>query len=187
MSTPRFPTPWKYGRRKLARVEIAVYAVVIATLVVVFSSYLLEYMEMAEKTAMETTVSSVSAAINLRYATLVMAGERAAAAQWSTANPFELARAFPPNYRGELGAEQRLELERPAWAFDELRAELVYLPRLHSYLADGTIDELRFRLEPNASGFGFQLAPTLPYTWRLAGFAKNSYVGFRKSCTSLFS
>jgi hypothetical protein len=163
-----------YGRRKLARVEIAVYAAIIATLVVVFSSYLLDYMEMAEKTAMETTVSSVTAAINLRYATLVMAGERPGAAHWSSANPFELARAFPPNYRGELGAEQRLELDRPAWAFDELRAELVYLPRLHSYLEDGRTDELRFRLEPNPSGFGFHLAPTLPYTWRLAGFAKNS-------------
>lgn len=187
MSTPLFPTPWMYGRRSLTRVELAVYAAIVATLVVIFSSYLIDYMEMAEKTAMETTVSNVTAAINLRYATLVMAGERAGAAQWSSANPFELARAFPPNYRGERGAEQRLELDRPAWVFDELRAELVYLPRLHRYLGDGTLDELRFRLEPNSSGFGFQLAPTLPYTWRLAGFAINSQIACRKSCTPLFS
>ena len=187
MSAPLFPTPWMYGRRKLARVEIAVYAAIVAALVVIFSSYLIDYMEMAEKTAMETTVSNVTAAINLRYASLVMAGERSSTAQWGNANPFELARAFPPNYRGELGAEERSELDRPAWVFDAPRAELVYLPRLHSFLGDGTIDELRFRLLPHPSGFGFQLAPTLPYTWRFAGFAKNSQVACRESCTPLFS
>lgn len=187
MSTPLFPTPWMYGRRKLSRVEIAVYAVIVATLVVVFFSYLMDYMEMAEKTAMETTVSNVTAAINLRYASLVMTGNAADNKRWSTwstTNPFRLADAFPPNYRGTLGAEQRLEADRPSWVFDPLRAELVYLPRLHNHLG---ADEVRFKLERHPSGFGFLLAPSPPYNWNLEGLAENSRIACKRFRTSLFS
>jgi hypothetical protein len=184
VSTPLFPTPWMYGRRKLTRVEIAVYAVLVATLVVVFFRYLMDYMEMAEKTAMETTVSNVTTAINLRYASLIMTGKAADEKRWRTENPFRLAEAFPPNYRGTMGAEQRLEADRPSWVFDPLRAELVYLPRLHSHLA---ADEVRFRLKRHPSGFGFLLAPSPPYDWRLEGRAENSQIACKRCPTSLFS
>ncbi len=163
-----------FGRRRLTRVELAVYAVIVATLLVIFASYVLQYMEIAEKAAMETTVNNVTSTINLRYAVLLMRGRSLEAARWTTENPFELAGTFPPNYRGALGAGDALDLERPAWVFDVPRAELVYLPRLHSQLGDGSIDELRFRLERHPSGFGFVLAPTSPYAWNPAASAKNS-------------
>ena len=169
MSAPLLPTPWMYGRRRLTRIELAVYGFIVATLLVVFASYVLEYMEMAEKAAMETTVVNVSTAINLRYASAMVAGQEIATAEWMAANPFALAHAFPPNYRGTLGEQDPASLDRPAWLFDTLRAELVYLPRLHSHLGDGDVDELRFRLGHHPSGFGFVLAPTSPYEWSPAG------------------
>lgn len=165
MSTPLLPTPWMYGRRRLTRIEVAIYAVVVATLVTVFFSTVTDYMEMAEKTAMESTLGNVTAAINLRYATLVLRGEAPRAAEWAARNPFELAQTFPPSYRGRLDGAARGAPERPAWLFDAARRELVYLPRSHSRLDGGSRDELRFRLEPHPSGFGFALAPTAPYQW----------------------
>jgi hypothetical protein len=197
VSAPLFPTPWMYGRRRLTRVELAVYAVVVGTLIVVFSRYMLDYMEMAEKTAMETTVSNVTTAINLRYAALIMAGGRVDAAKWMTGNPFELAHAFPPSYRGDLVGPAAGGIDRPAWFFDSVHRELVYFPRLDRYLRSAAKGEVRFRLEPHSSGFGFVLAPTPTYEWSLAGGADaaailarsaiNSQSGFRNYCTPLFS
>lgn len=175
-----------YGRRRLTRVEMAVYAFIVAMLVAVFSSYILDYMEMAEKAAMETTVANVTSAINLRYAVLVMSGRQADSAQWFRGNPFELAGISPPNYRGLLGTTSIEELGRPAWLFDAPNAELVYLPRLYSHLDGDGADELRFRLEPHPSGFGFLLVPAVPYRWALA-FAKDSQIPFKNVRTSLFS
>lgn len=187
MSRLFLPLPWMYGRRRLTRIEIAVYAVIVGTLVMVFFSYLTDYMEMAEKTAMETTVKNVTAAINFRYATLMLTGERKRTEQWATENPFKIAQAFPPSYRGELGARDRAQLERPAWVFDAVSAELVYLPRLYRHLDDGEGNELRFRLERQPSGNGFVLAPTTLYSWDLSAFAKDSQTPCRRERISLFS
>lgn len=161
-----------YGRRRLTKVEMAVYAFVVAAVVAVFSTYVLTFMEMAEKASMETTVANVTAAINVRYAMLVMDGHQAKASAWVTANPFELAETYPPNYRGALGNPEAAELDRPAWVFDAARSEIVYLPRLYSHLDDGEMDEVRFRLKRHPSAFGFLLAPTSPYKWEVAALCK---------------
>jgi hypothetical protein len=176
-----------YGRRRLTRVEMAVYAFIVAALIAVFASYILDYMEMAEKAAMETTVANVTSAINVRYALLVMSGRQGDSSRWFRGNPFELAGVSPPNYRGALGSASTEELGRPAWLFDVSTAEVVYLPRLYSHLDDGEVDQLRFRLEPAASGFGFALVPSMPYRWRLEAFAKDSQIAFKSVRTSLFS
>jgi len=176
-----------YGRRRLTRVEIAVYAVIVGTLVVVFFSYLTDYMEMAEKTAMETTVRNVTAAINLRYAILVMSGEGKRTELWPAQNPFELAQTFPPNYRGLLDKQGEAEPSRPTWLFDAPRGEVVYRPRLSGHLAGGAGDELRFKLEHGSLGDGFKLVPTTPYSWEVSAFAKDSQVSCKVPSTSLFS
>lgn len=157
-----------YGRRRLTRVEMAIYAVVIATLVVVFADYAVDYMEMAEKMAMETTVTNVTAALNIRYAAAVMTGEAIDPKRWMAGNPFELAKAFPPSYAGEVSGAASAPASRPAWFFDTARKQAVYLPRLHSHLevADGS-EEVRFRLRPHPSGFGFVLVPARSYSWTL--------------------
>lgn len=157
-----------YGRRRLTRVEMAIYALIVAVLLLVFAKYVLDYMEMAEKTAMETTVTNVTVGLNLRYAAAVMAGQPVNPKQWMAQNPFELAKAFPPGYAGELSAAASEPASRPAWFFDTARKQVVYLPRLHSHLEveDGS-EEIRFRLRPHPSGFGFALVPARSYSWTL--------------------
>lgn len=157
-----------YGQRRLTRVEMAIYGVVIATLVVVFADYAVDYMEMAEKTAMQTTVTNVTAALNIRYAAAVMTGKAINPKRWLAGNPFELAKAFPPNYTGEVSAGASEPATRPAWFFDTAHKEVVYLPRLHSHLEveDGSA-EIRFRLRAHPSGFGFVLVPAPSYSWTL--------------------
>jgi hypothetical protein len=186
VKAPLVPLPWMYGRRRLSRVEVAVYAVVIGTLCTVFFSYLTDYMEMAEKTAMETTVRNVTAAINLKYALKVMTGDPKRTERWTRENPFDLAQTFPPNYRGLLESPDA-RAERPAWLFDAPRAELVYLPRLYKHLEEGAVDELRFKLQRSPSGHGFVLAPTTVYSWQLSSNAKNSQLACKSHCTALFS
>ena len=176
-----------YGRRRLTRVEMAVYAFIVAALIAVFASYILDFMEMAEKASMESTIANVTSAINVRYALLVMSSRQADSAQWLRGNPFELARVSPPNYRGVLGATPMEGMGRPAWLFDAGKAELVYLPRLYSHLENGKGNALRFRLQRHPSGFGFALVPSSPYKWSLAAFARISQIPFKSVCTSLFS
>jgi hypothetical protein len=176
-----------YGRRRLTRVEMAVYAFIVAALIAVFASYILDFMEMAEKASMESTIANVTSAINVRYALLVMSSRQADSAQWLRGNPFELAGVKPPNYRGVLGAAVTGETGRPAWLFDASTAEIVYLPRLYRHLDGGEVHQLRFRMEPAASGFGYQLVPTTAYRWGLEAFAKDSQIAFKNVRTSLFS
>ncbi len=159
-----------YGRRKLTRVELIVYASLVGVLLLIFASQVAEYMELAEKAAMESTATNVTAALNLRYASLVMAGTTIDAERWTTANPFELANAFPPGYRGELAAWASMPRERPAWLFDSVRHEVLYLPRLHKHLQVGgaPAGEVRFGLRRGPSGFGFALTPSQAYEWRVS-------------------
>lgn len=180
MSAPLFPMSWMYGRRKLTRVEMAVYAGVIAVLVVVFTSYVLDFMEMAEKTAMETTISTVTSALNLRYARHLMAGEAVDARRWLAGNPFELAHAFPSGYMGELRGRDPSTFDRPAWFFDAARREVLYLPRLRRHLSSPFGSEVRYRLARHPSGLGFVLAPTSPFEWSLSSTAIDS----QSSCTT---
>jgi hypothetical protein len=187
VSAPLFPTPWMYGRRKLTRAETAVYAGVIAVLIVVFTSYVLDFMEMAEKAAMETTVSTVTSALNVHYARRVMAGEAVDARRWLAGNPFELARAFPAGYMGELDGRDPSTFDRPAWFFDTARREVLYLPRLRRHLSSPFGSEVRFQLARRPSGLGFVLAPTSPYEWGLTSSAKDSQSSCETNRICLFS
>jgi hypothetical protein len=187
VSTPLFPTPWMYGQRKLTRVEIAVYAGIVAALIAVFASYMIDYMEMAEKTAMQTTLSNMNTGLNLDYAGRLIAGERMDKAGWMSGNPFALARTFPPGYGGELAGRDAASLPRPAWIFDPARREIVYLPRLHKHLRGTGEAEIRFRLDLHPSGFGFVLVPVSPYDWSLSESETISHIACRRGCTPLFS
>jgi hypothetical protein len=150
-----------YWRRPLTRLELALYASLVGVCIVVFIERAFYYMEIAERAAMEVTVSRVNSAINVRRAQemLSIGGASAPIGQ----NPFEFARAVPPNFRGEVLSAEVYRLEKGNWAFDPLRGEVLYLPRLNRLLdvsdPDGAI---RFRLTPEK---GFMLVPTSPYTW----------------------
>jgi hypothetical protein len=155
-----------YGRRPLTRLEAALYAGIAAILIAVFASQLFDYMEIAERSAMQATISNLIAAINTRLAYDVMRGETGNVAAWARRNPFELAKVSSTNFSGEVDASTLGSLERGRWAYDVSRAELVYLPRLRRGLETSDPDGiLRFRAVIDPRGFGYSLVPTPVYRW----------------------
>ena len=156
-----------YGRRRLTRLEIGIYAAGTAVLVAVFANVLLDYMELAEKTSVHVTLHVVSSALDRRAATDILRGRPEAPGAWSGRNPFELAGAAPASFAGELGERTLASLERPCWTFDGRSGELIYLPRLRRGLQTADPDGvLRFRLTARPTGGGYWLVSTSSYEWR---------------------
>ena len=154
-----------YGRRPLTRLEAGIYGAIVAILVTVFATRMLSYMEAAERARMEVTVTQLMSAASVRRAYGVMRGQAEDAASWRKRNPFELAGFPSPNFSGEIDPLQPKPLERGWWAFDPVRGELIYLPRLRSGLETSDPDgALRFRVEIN--GMRYMLVPTPPYRWQ---------------------
>ena len=154
-----------YWRRRLTRLEVAIYAAVAALVLAVFLERLLYYMELAERTVMEVTVSNVNSALNVRRAYEMLAGRAANDPSAPLRNPFELAGMSPANFHGEIDSPSLASLERGHWVFDRIRRELIYLPRLRRGLTTADPDSaIRFRLEPRGNAISM-LVPTSEYTW----------------------
>jgi len=87
-----------------------------------------------------------------------------------TINPFEFARAFPPNYLGELGGPADVrELKRGNWFYDRDRHGIGYIPRLTSRLRtpDGEeVPVLRFHVEKGRGPYELpHLVSAFAYQW----------------------
>ena len=166
MKAAPFAAAWKYGRRRLTRLEAGMFAAVVAVALAVFADTTLDYMELAERTAVHVTLNLTASAINIRAATAALRGASPPTGAWAGRNPFDITREPPKGYVGELGGADLLSLERPAWVFDRQRAEIVYLPRLRRGLRTrDPLGVLRFRLATQPSGFGYMLVPTHSYDW----------------------
>ncbi len=154
-----------YGRRPLTKLETGLYAGIVAILMALFVPYVLGFMELAERTAMQSTLMQVTSGMNTRFAYDLLQGKAGDFSALARANPFELARVSPKNFLGETDAAEVATLERGSWFYDVPRGELVYLPRLRTGLHTTDPDSaLRFRLEPNGA-FGYTLVPSVPYRW----------------------
>ena len=156
-----------YGRRRLTRLEIGIYAAGSAVLLTIFINVLLDYMELAEKTALQITLQSIGSALDNRVAADLLRGQPIARGGWSGGNPFDITGAAPPAFCGELGERPLASLERPCWLFDAGRGEVIYLPRLSRRLVTTDPDgALRFRLAlRSVAGPGYTLVSTSSYEW----------------------
>ena len=153
-----------YGRRPLTRLEGALYGIVGAILLAVFAERLLAYMELAEKTAMEATVSNLTSAINVRVALEMVHGHAPPAGRWAGRNPFQIAGAS--GVARPLGSQAVADLDRPSWTYDAERGEIIYLPRLYRGLhTQDPHGALRFRLVAQPAGLGYRLVSTSGYEW----------------------
>ena len=116
-------------------------------------------MELAERTAMDVTLTNVNASLAMGSARALLEGRAPAA----PSIPVEMAGA--PNFAGAHPGEQISELPRGQWALDSSRGELVYLPRWRRNL---TVDDpegaLRFHLK--LDGKIYKLVPTTTYSWQ---------------------
>jgi len=154
-----------YWRRRLSRLEAAICAVVVAVVLAVFLERVLYYMELAERTVMEITVSNVNSALNVRRAYDMLSGRAANDPTAPLRNPFELAGMSPANFHGEIDSPSLGSLERGRWVFDRSTRELIYLPRLRRGLTTTDPDgAIHFRLEPRGNGISM-LVPTSKYAW----------------------
>ena len=121
-----------YWRRRLTRLESALYAAVAAILVGVFLERSCHFRALAERSAMEVTVQHVNSGLRLRRATEIIAGT--ASPTTAPGDLFAFAYVAPPP-----GAQAG------AWRYDQADSVLVYTPRYR----DGSI---RFGLSREASG-----------------------------------
>jgi hypothetical protein len=155
-----------YWRRRLSRLELALYAAVVGVLIAAFLDRVLTYMELAERTAMEATVNNVNSALAARRALQMLQAHPGEGARALRANPFELADMRVTNRHPDVVADAPLDgLERGRWVFQRSRNELIYLPQLHRGLQTGEPQSLvRFHLVATANA-GYVLVPASPYSW----------------------
>jgi hypothetical protein len=153
-----------YWRRPLTRLELGIYTALIGVAVVLLADRLLDTMEVAERTAMDVTLTRINSAINIQLAADRIGGRLPRIAEALQRNPFEVARMSPGNFLGELEEPDLELLDRGNWLFDRTRKELVYLPRLRRGL-QASENVLRFRLERRGAE-AYVLAPVTPYSWR---------------------
>jgi general secretion pathway protein G len=154
-----------YWRRRLSRLEAAIYAAVVALVLAVFLERLLYYMELAERTSVEVTVRHVNSALDLRLAYGMLAAQSPSDSVASARNPFALAAMSPSNFLGEMDSPSLGDLERGNWVFDRTQRELIYLPRLRRGL--DTADPngaIHFKLE-SQGGNRSRLVPALKFSW----------------------
>lgn len=156
-----------YGRRPLSKLEAGLYGGIAALLIAFLVDRTLEYMELAERSAMERTVINVNRGINIRLAYEMLQGRLIDVRGALARNPFELAGINQPNFLGEQDLPSLVSLPTRSWVYDRTRRELIYLPRLHRGLQTAEPEPvIRFRLAPNPQGALYLLVPISEYSWQ---------------------
>jgi hypothetical protein len=131
--------------------QSALYVAIVGVLAAVLLERLLTYAEVAEKAAMEATISRLHAALYAKLAYLALRGEYQAIEALSDQSPFVTAEVRSSNYLGEFDGVPPEEGEAGKWFYDRVRRELVYVPNLKRYFSSGSGEQapplLRFRVE----------------------------------------
>lgn len=154
-----------YGRRPLTRLEAGLYSALVGVAITFFAWQMLEYLELAERAAMNATLSSMASALNTRAAQELFSRGRLET-DWTRSNPFEVAKITAPNYAGSLASGEVRTMPSASWAFDAARSELVYMPRLRLNLWTADPEQaLRFRVVRNPRGVGYLLQPATTFRW----------------------
>jgi hypothetical protein len=142
---------------------LALYGAITAILIAVVADRLLQYMEIAERAAMEATINHVNSGVNVRLALYGLGGEYPDIAG---SNPFELARMAPANFLGETSIADVRAGGGAVWVYDRLQRELIYVPRLTRRLDTNDRDgAIRFQLTRRVPGNAYMLVPTSKYRW----------------------
>jgi prepilin-type N-terminal cleavage/methylation domain-containing protein len=168
-----FPAPAR--NRGFTLIELVVVIVIISVLATVALRRLTVYQELAEKTAMESTLRIIKTGLQIRLAELIIANRQSQAKQLETSNPMRWLVEPPANY----GGTYRQPAEGGKWYYDERRSELVYVVNNGEFLTTDATDDgkqLRFRVEL-LNGYvetarakvrtvtGITLVPVRPYRW----------------------
>ena len=156
--------------------ELAVSIIIISVLAAVLLNRLGYYQEMAEKAAMESTLSTIKTGLQIRLAELIVTNRQAEAVRLETEDPFQWLDDKPPNYAGRYSSPP----DSGTWYFDASEHQVVYVVNNGSRLdldGDTGARHLRFRarllkdrLQLYGTGVesvsGVALMPVNPYRWR---------------------
>ena len=157
--------------------ELLIAIIVMAVLTTALLARLAYYQEMAEKAAMESTLSGIKTGLQVRLAEMIISNREAEAKALEIQDPvLWLEDGKPANYGGEYGEAP----VRGTWYFDARKRELVYVVNSGRRLeidGPGAENELRVRVRlvtgpvqlPGGAvqrTSGVSLAPVRPYRWR---------------------
>lgn len=115
----------QFGGSKLFEFIIVVMLVGVLSMVVL--EYMLRYIEVAEKGAMENTVMNLRSALRLRLAEVLVRGDAAEGARLARENPMNWLQGKPQNYAGEFSYPEPDSIGPGKWYYDSNSRELVYL------------------------------------------------------------
>lgn len=160
------------ARRQRNYLQSGLYVLIAGVLAAILLERLLTYAELAEKTAMEATLSRLQSSLYARVAWHALKGEHDAIEELPGRSPFASGAQPAGNYRGEFVGVPA-EIEGGSWLYDQVRREVVYVPRLKRYLVadadDPSVAHLRFRLEVHKTSAnvysGVRVRPVTPFTW----------------------
>ena len=107
--------------------EFVWVVLLVGTLSMVVLDYMLRYIEIAEKGAMENTVMNLRSSLRLRLAEVLVNNNTQEALRLARANPMEWLYEKPSNYAGEFNAPEAGAVARGKWYWDGSSRELVYL------------------------------------------------------------
>lgn len=107
--------------------EFVIALILLGILSMIVLEYMLHYIEVAEKSAMETTVMYLRSALRLRLAEVLAAENAAAAISLTRDNPMDWLQDKPYNYAGAFDAPSPGSIMEGKWYFDTKSRELVYL------------------------------------------------------------
>lgn len=113
------------GGSKLFEFVWVVLLVGILSMVVL--DYMLHYIEVAEKGAMENTVMNLRSSLRLRLAEALVHQDVEEVQRLARGNPMKWLHEVPPNYVGEFAAPEPGTVALGKWYWDWSSRELVYL------------------------------------------------------------
>lgn len=144
-----------YWRRKLTRLELSLYVIIVSIVIGVFLERALYYMELSERAAVEATIVNANSAIAVHAAQALLTGM----VLKPGLNPFDLMTP-PANYLGEVAHPSLESMPLGSWAFDSSARQLVYRARFRRFL---DTDTLRFEVRRGA--ISLKLAPANRFEW----------------------
>lgn len=107
--------------------EFVWVVVLVGVLSMVMLDYMLRYIEVAEKSAMENTVMNLRSALRLRLAEVLVRNDAKEAMRLARANPMDWLYEVPSNYAGEISDQELGSIARGKWYWSRSSRELVYL------------------------------------------------------------
>jgi prepilin-type N-terminal cleavage/methylation domain-containing protein len=147
LSSPR-------ARRGWSLLELIIVVCVVAILATVLLERMLRYQEIAEKTAMETTLGVLRSALSLKVSARIVQGGLAGIGELAEENPMDWLADRPAGYLGARHSPFAEELPKGSWCFDLVAKELIYRPQRTRFFSPppGGAEWLRFKAVVRVTG-----------------------------------